>query len=260
MTKPLLLSHGLEPFLRQMAADGRAASSISSYRRQLQLLIEGLGDGPLAQVTPHQLNDYLTSPSVLSKADGVPKQTSTLNRMKSVVRMFFRWCQQTALVPQNPAVHIRLAVAPPSVMAHMTRQEVRRFLDTIRQGRNPLASRDHALFATLAYTGVRLSDAVRLRRTDLDFGRRRVHLRRTKGGRREQRHVPNGLNPVLRRYLQSLPTSESDPNDYFFRGRNGQPVSSRAVQYRFAFWMRQAGIRKPLSVHSLRHTFGTLLY
>jgi integrase/recombinase XerC len=32
------------------------------------------------------------------------------------------------------------------------------------------------------------------------------------------------------------------------------------VQYRFAFWLRRARIRKALSVHSLRHTFGTLLY
>jgi len=260
MTTHLFVSQAVEPFLRQMAADGRMPSSISSYRRQLEFLIEGLGDGPLARVTPHQLNDYLTSPSVVSKANGAPKQASTLNRMKSVVRTFFRWCQQTALVPQNPAVHIRLAVAPSAVTAHMTHQEVRRFLDTIRQSRSPLALRDHALFATLACTGIRLSDAVRLRRNDLDFGRRRMLLCRTKGGRREQRHVPNGLKPVLRRYVRGLPTHESDLNDHLFRGRNDRPLSPRAVQYRFAFWLRRARIRKPLSVHSLRHTFGTLLY
>lgn len=189
MTKPLPLSRTLEPFLRQMAADGRTPSSISSYRRQLQLLIRGLGDGLLAQVTPHQLNDYLTSPSVVSKTHGVPKQTSTLDRTESVLRMFFRWCQQTALAPQSPAVHIRLAVAPSSVMAHMTRQEVRQFLDTIHRSRRYLASRDHALFATLAHTGIRLSDAVRRPRPD----RLRLGGNRTAPPPEARAHVHIGL-------------------------------------------------------------------
>lgn len=77
MTKPLFPSRAVEPFLRQMAADGRTPSSISSYRRQLQLLMEGLGDGPLARVTPHQLSDSLTSPSVVAKANGTPKRRSS---------------------------------------------------------------------------------------------------------------------------------------------------------------------------------------
>jgi integrase len=37
-------------------------------------------------------------------------------------------------------------------------------------GGHPLAVRDHALFATLVYTGIRLSDVVRLRESDLDLG------------------------------------------------------------------------------------------
>lgn len=81
MTRPLYLSQVVEPFLRQMAADDRTGSSILSYRRQLQLLIEVLGDGLLDQVKPHQSNDYLTLPSVVSKADGVPKHTIIQNRM-----------------------------------------------------------------------------------------------------------------------------------------------------------------------------------
>ncbi len=52
---------------------------------------------------------------------------------------------------------------------------------------------------------------------------------------------------------------ESDVEPLFFNGRQ-RPLSPRAVQYRFALWLCQARIQKSLSVHSLRHTFGTLLY
>jgi integrase/recombinase XerC len=45
-----------------------------------------------------------------------------------------------------------------------------------------------------------------------------------------------------------------------FASRQGRPLTTRGVQYRFALWLRRARIQKALSVHSLRHTFGTLLY
>ena len=45
-----------------------------------------------------------------------------------------------------------------------------------------------------------------------------------------------------------------------FAGRQGRPLSARTVQYRFEFWLRRAGVRRALSVHALRHSFGTLLY
>jgi len=192
--------------------------------------------------------------------DGKPKQTSTVNRAKSVIRAFFRWCQQTGLIERNPAAHVRLAVTAAPVTPHMTRVELARFLQIIRRNRHPLALRDYALFATLAYTGIRLSDVIRLHRSDVDLRHRQLVLRRTKGDRRERRYLPARLSPILTAYLRARPAVDSNAGEPLFVTQQGRPLSPRAVQYRFAFWLRRAGTRKALSVHSLRHTFGTLLY
>ncbi len=64
MIRSLHLSQAVEPFLRQMAADDRMQSSISNYRRQWYLLVQGPRDSRVASITPHHLNDYLTSPLV----------------------------------------------------------------------------------------------------------------------------------------------------------------------------------------------------
>ncbi len=163
MTRSVRLSRAIEAFLRQMTADSRTPLSIESYRRQLMLLARALGDVPLSRLTPDHLSGYLASPMVHLKADGTPKQASTVNRAKSVIRAFFRWCEQTDLIERNPAAHVRLIIASTPATRHMTREEASRFLRTIRHARHPLAARDYALFATLAYTGIRLSDAIRLR-------------------------------------------------------------------------------------------------
>jgi site-specific recombinase XerD len=243
-----------------MAADGRTSLSIKSYRRQLMLLIRALGVIPLSRLTPDRLNGYLTSPLAQMKADGAPKQASTVNRNKSVIRVFFRWCEQYGLVERNPAAHVRLATISPPVIRHMTRAEVCRFLQTIQQSRHPLAARDHALFATLAYTGIRLSDVSRLQVSDIDLRHRQLLLQRTKGGGREQRHLPTRLSQILSKHLQGGLRAAGSVGEAVFVTRQGQPLSPRGVQYRFALWLSRARIQKALSIHSLRHTFGTLLY
>jgi len=252
------ISRAVEQFLRQMAANGCAALSIQTYRRELLQLMQALPDVPLSRLTPDRLNGYLASTGVQQKIDGTPKQVATVNRTKSVIRAFFRWCQQTGLINRNPAAHVRLAVTASPSTPHMTRAELARFFRIIRSSPYSLADRDYAMFATLAYTGIRLSDAIRLKTSDVDFLYRQLLLQHTKGGRREHRYLPDRLSRILSRYIQGC---RGDPNGQtLFLTRDGQPLSPRAVQYRFAFWLRQARIRKLVSVHSLRHTFGTLLY
>ena len=185
---------------------------------------------------------------------------SSINRTKSIIRSFFRWCERAGLIEQDPAAHMRSAVASRPLTPHMSRTEVERFLGTICHARHPLAIRDHAMFATLAYAGIRLSEVIGLQVDDLDLRRRQLVLRRTKGGWMERRHLPARLSPVLSGFLHSEVRRAGSVPAPVFTGRRESALSPRAVEYRFAFWLRRARIRRGLSVHSLRHTFGTLLY
>lgn len=107
MTSRHCLSRAIKAFLRQMAADGRTPASAESYRRQLVLLTQALGDVPLSRLTPDRLNGYLSSPALQLKVDGMPKQTSTINGAKSVIRAFFRIPSQFEIVRCLPPSRIR---------------------------------------------------------------------------------------------------------------------------------------------------------
>jgi integrase/recombinase XerC len=143
-----------------------------------------------------------------------------------------------------------------------TRPEVRRFLNGIGRSTHKLARRDYALFSTIVYTGLRLSEAARALWVwgDVDLRRRRLLVRLAKGGRQEMRHISGRLLHTLialRRDVEDVIDLDRWP---LFPSRGRDALSSRAVQYRFAFWLARSGIRQRMSVHSLRHTFATLLY
>ena len=50
------------------------------------------------------------------------------------------------------------------------------------------------------------------------------------------------------------------PNTPLFRSQSGRRLGARAIQLKFASWVQEAGIDRPVSVPSLRHTFATRLY
>lgn len=203
---------------------------------------------------------FLASSPARLRRNGGEKATATLNRTRSVIRTFFTWCEGSARISRSPAFFVRSSAGCAPLVGHMTRREVQGFLSGIRRSDHRLAVRDHALFSTLAYTGVRLSEITGAVWADLDERRRLLLLRSTKGGRAETRHVPRLLLETLTRYRGLIPAGMRTDAAPMFASRGRCALCPRGVQYRFAFWLTRSGIRQRISVHSLRHTFGTLLY
>ncbi len=101
--------------------------------------------------------------------------------------------------------------------------------------------------------GLRLSEGIQLEVGDIDSQRMQVRVRNGKGGK--DRYVPLAQRTLdhLRAYW-----TLSHPRPLLFPARNGQdPLSATTVQKTFKAALRQSGIEKNASVHSLRHAYAT---
>jgi integrase/recombinase XerD len=145
-----------------------------------------------------------------------------------------------------------------------TPDELERLLLAASQGRphprNPLRREMNVmLLGLLAYTGLRLSEALNLRVDDQRRGGV-LHIRSTKFGK--SRLVP--LHPTvlaaLNRYLK-LRRRVLGTNDYMFPASNGAPLHQNTIRHAFRRALKVAGIaigrtRRP-RIHDMRHTFAT---
>lgn len=128
-------------------------------------------------------------------------------------------------------------------------EEVRLLLSLVR---NPVA----AMALTVIYScGLRLSEAIHLRVGDIDSQRMLVHVRNGKGGK--DRYVPLADKTLdrLRAYWATF-----RPRPWLFPARSGtHPISDTSLQKTFKAVVRQSGIEKSPSIHTLRHSYATYL-
>ena len=111
-----------------------------------------------------------------------------------------------------------------------------------------------ALFVTLFATGLRGGEVIALRPDDIDSGAGLVHVRRGKGSKPRRVMLSRWLLHDLRDYWRAArPTGP-----WLFPGRvPDQHISARAVQNALSLAAEDAGIRRRITPHVLRHAFAT---
>jgi len=253
------LDQALNAFCTHQRTQGRSEKTIAIYAHDLRQVFTRLADREMVDITAAHLSNALADPALATSPTGTPKAPATLNRGRAALRAFFTWAHDAGHIPDNPALGIHLQRAPRTPPAFLTDAEVRRLQKALTGRTSPLATRDRTLIETFLATGIRLQELVALDLADVDLDAKHLHVRRAKGGQPQVKFLNTHLRGILRRYLQWR-TKQGESCPALFLSQRGTRVSPRQVGYRFAHWLREAGIEKAISPHGLRHTFATRLY
>lgn len=143
--------------------------------------------------------------------------------------------------------HIPYAKAEKKLPVVLSQGEVLRLLESVQNFK-------HLAILLVGYSGgLRISEVASLRVTDIDSERMIIHVRQGKG--RKDRIVP--LSPVLLIILRDY-WQAARPNRLLFPGKeNKRPISTTSIRNVLRKAVLAAGIKKTVTMHSLRHTFAT---
>lgn len=177
----------------------------------------------------------------------------SLQRRLSTWRSFYRWLLRRHAIDSNPAAQLRAPKASRPLPNVLDVDEAVHLVSLPTD--QPLGLRDRALLELLYSSGLRLSELCQLRWQALDF---QAGLVRVIGKGRRQRIVPIGSYALtaLRAWRAELASSDQDP---VFPGRQGSPITPRAIQLRIRQLGIQRGLFKRIHPHMLRHSFASHL-
>jgi len=231
--------------LRDRMADdlrlrGLAPITQTSYLRYAQRFVDHYGRSPL-KLGEREIRDFLL---YMVRDQGVAPSTHVVcvASLKFLYGVTLKRPQVVESIPY-PKRPLPLPVV-------LSGSEVQRLLERIE-------SILHRTICTLMYaTGLRVTEACTLRPADIDSCRGLLRVRQGKG--RKDREVPVGekLLGVLRDYWR---IARPAPPFVFPSEVQGKPISRVAVHTAMRKAARAAGIRKPVSPHTLRHCYATHL-
>lgn len=167
------------------------------------------------------------------------------NQAVCALRFFYR-----VTLPRDFAVeHIPFAKAKKKLPTVLSVDEVRRLLGEVTN------TKQRAVLSLIYATGARLNEALHLRVDDIDGARMTVHIRCGKGGKPRMVPMSTALREQLRDYWRV-----KRPRGYLFPGTLPErPLHENTVQKACTMARLRAGIEKPASVHTLRHSYATHL-
>jgi integrase/recombinase XerC len=243
-------TQSLQIFLRALQGQNYSSKTLRAYGDDLTQFLGWVQKNRVDWDTPTRFSradiegfmQYLAA----QRMSGV-----TRVRKLAAIRKFFAFMAENKILAGNPANTVKGARREEKEPNILYKEQYKALLyeasDNIR---------DYAIIQTFLQTGIRLSELVNLRVEDVDFEHRILTVRQGKGKKDRQIPLVEEAVKALRNYARYRNTELILDDDTFFLAKNGTSLNVSTVKYIVAKYVKKAGIRKKVSVHTLRHTFG----
>lgn len=211
------------------------------------------GAGSASEVGTRALREYVYHLKDLGLAP------ASIRRNVSAVRSYFKFLLGEGLVVRDPSERLETPKRWRTLPEVLGVDEIEKLLAAPSLD-EPLAFRDRAMLELAYGAGLRVSEWISLNVRDVML---QEHLVRVFGKGAKERLVPIGRKAIgaTAIYLRELRPSleKGEGKGVLFLNARGQPLSRMGAWKILRKYVRQAGITKPVSPHTLRHSFATHL-
>lgn len=244
----------IEDFLDTLLTEsGLRAHTLEGYGRDLEVFARHLKGRGLKGAHRADITSFLAAEVMAGR------RPRTGARRLSALRRFYRHLQAKGSVSEDPTEGIEGPRIGINLPQSLSEEEVERLL-AAPGDQTPEALRDRAMLEVLYATGLRVSELVALRLSEIDSQAGIVRIV-GKGGR--ERLVPLGeeAQAVLADYLRDARGVflKGMPATAVFLTRRGGPMTRQAFWCNIKRYAAKAGVETPLSPHTMRHAFATHL-
>ena len=251
MIKDNKKDHLLRSFLDSLYIEkGLSKNTVSSYKNDISSFSSWCDKEHLdrLKITDLNLNNYI------STLFSIGLKSSSINRKISSIKHFYLFLLKKKVIKNSPADEITTPKQEKYLPTSMSEDEVESLLGSPKSSIK-IERRDKAMIEILYATGMRISELVNLKLTDIDFNR---SVLKVFGKGSKERLVPYGEKAAeaLRIYLEDR--NKLDSKDVFLSNR-GTRITRGAFWQRIKIYIKRENLKLSISPHTLRHAFATHL-
>ncbi len=179
---------------------------------------------------------------------------------RKTMLVFFRWCMKQGYMEKNPIIDIEVPRMEKKLPTKLTKQDSMKLLELVYNYPYEykfLRYRNHAIFSTFIFAGLRKSELLHLKFTDVDTENLTIFVNQGKGGKDRIIPMSYTLAQTLKRYKDERKRLNKTNPDFFCSLRGNEPFTENGLK-KLVEQMR-VSFKIPFSIHKLRHTFATLM-
>jgi len=178
----------------------------------------------------------------------------SVNRKITSLKSFFKYLLQKDIIDKTPLVKIDSLKTEKKLPVFIKNKETEFLFDEIDFGKGYENSRNKIILELLYISGIRLSELINLKETDIDFKNNTVKVT---GKRNKQRVIPltNNFLGKIKGYMEEKQSSFS--NSYLFVTGKGENLYPKLVYRLVNKYLSLVSTQKKKSPHVLRHTFAS---
>ncbi len=234
----IVLEHNFEDLRRELVSRKYSYKTVKRYiyyNRDFLSFIKK----ETADVRESDIKDYL-----VYLAEEKESATATLNQAINALKFYYG-----TMLKKKFLYEIKRPRKDKKLPVILSQEEVAKILSSV-------VNLKHKAILMLVYSaGLRVGEVVRLKPEDIDSKRMLIHIKGAKGRKDRYTILSETAVDVLRKYWR-----ENMPQKWLFEGaRRDRYISTRTVQHILEHACERAGIKKEISVHTLRHSFATHL-
>lgn len=237
---------------------GLSANTVTSYKRDIEKYLTFLTEKKITQldeVSRFEILDFLQTLRQSGAAD------NSIIRMVSSLRKFHQYVKRESIVSDDPMQLIDTPKKASTLPKAISPQAVEQLLEA-PDTTTPLGVRDRTILELMYATGLRISELVNLKLSDMHLT---MGFIQTMGKGEKERIIPLGeiASQWLDHYLDGarvyLQDQSAETSEYVFLNSRGKGLSRQGVWKKVKQLALEAGIDQNVTPHTLRHSFATHL-
>lgn len=232
-----------------------SANTVMSYQRDLvkfNKFAKSQGVTDILKITQTNLNSYML---YMEKEQFA---TSTISRNIAALKAFYGYLYREGQINENPTMQLKASKIEKKIPEILTTREVDLLLSQPAVDTNK-GLRDKAMLELLYATGIRVSELISLKLSDVNLNGCYIHCQDFN----KERIVPFGnvARNALKVYIRNARPGmvANNEEDALFTNCNGIPMSRQGFWKLLKKYAKNAGIQADITPHTLRHSFAAHL-
>ena len=242
----------IEKYIEYLTSVKKSSSNtVQSYRRDLvkmQKYFNSDGVDNVSDVSQTVVRSYV----LYMESENM--SSATVSRSIASIRSFFIYLVENGKITENPTDGIKPPKVEKKIPETLTIEEVNLLLDQ-PSGDSPKEIRDKAMLELLYATGLRVTELISLKVSDLNLSLSYIECH----DRTKSRIIPieNAAKFALSRYMTEVRPSMCADSEYLFTNVKGEEMSRQGFWKLIKSYAKKAGIDKDITPHMIRHSFAS---